>query len=475
MRPAVVLAVVLVVLQAGLARAQDMNYNAFQVGGRSALMGGAVVGGVRDSSAVFYNPGALAFVRETGISLSATAFRYGRMDVEDVIGPGKDLDADLVDVVPLLVSGSVRLGDRGTLGAGLVRRQQLAASFRGAVATVADVVPGLAGNETFIGQLDDRREVEDTWGTVALSWRLGERLAVGGGPVLALRRETRQQRLSTTLENATTVPPTNITALGIFFDTGFWQLSLMGRFGVAWEPIARLRLGATVTTPGLKVYGRGEELAEVSAATFAGDFKVNSFQDGLDTNHRNPFRAAVGAEVDLASRWRVGLSVEYVDRLSRRPVVETNPGEDFFQGTPQFITNSAGLQLLDERTWVVNAALGVEYRASERWAAYAGFWTDFSPVDIDDLKEMGNREDIGNPIALGSVDIYHAAVGVSRRSADRVLAVGLVGAYGTGRAASRLDFVSPEAILNVGQLSREFERRVTYFAGGLLLSFTQVF
>ena len=37
--------------------AQEMNYNTFQVGSRSALMGGAVVGGVRDTSATFYNPG----------------------------------------------------------------------------------------------------------------------------------------------------------------------------------------------------------------------------------------------------------------------------------------------------------------------------------------------------------------------------------------------------------------------------------
>src|SRR5918996_2750124 len=145
--------------------AQDMNYSSFQAGGRSALMGGAVVGGVRDSSAVVYNPGALGFVRDTGVSVSGTAFQYGRLKASDVFGPGRDADADLVDVVPLLISGSLRLGDRATLGYGLARGQQFSASFRGAVVPVAEVgAPPPAGDETFIGQFDDTRKVEETWG-----------------------------------------------------------------------------------------------------------------------------------------------------------------------------------------------------------------------------------------------------------------------------------------------------------------------
>jgi len=62
-------AVTLLLLVSGirLGCAQEMNYNTFQVGSRSVLMGGAVVGGVRDTSATFYNPGALAFVENASI------------------------------------------------------------------------------------------------------------------------------------------------------------------------------------------------------------------------------------------------------------------------------------------------------------------------------------------------------------------------------------------------------------------------
>jgi len=42
--------------------AQDRHFWDQAFGGKTALLGGIAVGGVRDYSATFYNPGALGFV-----------------------------------------------------------------------------------------------------------------------------------------------------------------------------------------------------------------------------------------------------------------------------------------------------------------------------------------------------------------------------------------------------------------------------
>ena len=55
--------------------AQDYHYWTQQFGSRPALMGGAVVGGVRDNSAVYYNPGALAQMDSLTVSVSANAYQ----------------------------------------------------------------------------------------------------------------------------------------------------------------------------------------------------------------------------------------------------------------------------------------------------------------------------------------------------------------------------------------------------------------
>ena len=67
--------------------AQEVNYNTYQYGTRSALMGGAAVGGVRDSSAVYYNPGSLGFIQESSLSVSANAYRFGTITERTHSGP----------------------------------------------------------------------------------------------------------------------------------------------------------------------------------------------------------------------------------------------------------------------------------------------------------------------------------------------------------------------------------------------------
>ncbi len=61
---------------------QEFHYWTNQFGSRSALMSGAVVGGVRDTSAGFYNPGALGFVKASTFSVSANGYQLESVSVK---------------------------------------------------------------------------------------------------------------------------------------------------------------------------------------------------------------------------------------------------------------------------------------------------------------------------------------------------------------------------------------------------------
>ncbi|MCB0486189.1 MAG: hypothetical protein KDC47_08335, partial [Flavobacteriaceae bacterium] len=89
--------------------AQDSNYWANQYGSRSALMGGAVVGGVRDTSAGYYNPGALGFIEDSSISVSGNAYTFSSTDLTNGAGTGDDLSSDNVQAIPTLLSGIVKI------------------------------------------------------------------------------------------------------------------------------------------------------------------------------------------------------------------------------------------------------------------------------------------------------------------------------------------------------------------------------
>ena len=58
------------------------------VGGRTALLGGIAVGGVRDYSATFYNPGALSFLGKNSMNFNFNMYGikdFGLMMAEDPV------------------------------------------------------------------------------------------------------------------------------------------------------------------------------------------------------------------------------------------------------------------------------------------------------------------------------------------------------------------------------------------------------
>jgi uncharacterized protein UPF0164 len=68
------LCAVLAVAAALRARADDSNFRPYVVGGRAAGMGGAFTALSDDGSGPYYNPGGLAFVRRSQLSLSGSVY-----------------------------------------------------------------------------------------------------------------------------------------------------------------------------------------------------------------------------------------------------------------------------------------------------------------------------------------------------------------------------------------------------------------
>lgn len=68
------------------ARAQDSNYWTNKYGTRSILLNGAVIGGPVDLSAMYYNPGGLALLKDPGTVLTVKAFAFSNISLPDAGG-----------------------------------------------------------------------------------------------------------------------------------------------------------------------------------------------------------------------------------------------------------------------------------------------------------------------------------------------------------------------------------------------------
>src|SRR5262245_58016361 len=418
----VAVTLLLVVCGTRMVWAQELNYNTFQVGSRSVLMGGAVVGGVRDTSATFYNPGALGFVENPSISVSANAFRFGKVTIDNALGPGEDTTASLFDPVPLLVSGLLRLpaAPQWAFGYALVTRQQYSATFTNSVDTQRDAI-NIGGVvqpllTQFIAQFNLTSRANEFWAMGAAAWRPHETLALGVAPIVAWRRQSRIERFS--IQTIPLAAEVNLPIGGnAISDIDFSHFSFLTRFGLAWEPSALLKVGATLTTPNLKIASSGYSQAQVAVNNIPvfnngtiQDFQSlfgSDFQDDLSSDYRTPLSVAVGAEVKPWAPLTLGITVDYSVALGRQALLDVQGGRPFFRGpgTEGRIDSAPFLTPLDERRTVVNVSFGAEYALNDTYAAYLGFWTDFSPLKSQQVSDI-LRSRQGLVMSTGEVDLY---------------------------------------------------------------------
>ncbi len=89
--------------------AQDDHYWSQQYGAVSTLMGGAMVGGVSDNSAVYYNPGALAFINNTSLSVDANVYKMDKIRIHDGAGNNVNLNSAQLSVYPQIIAGMINL------------------------------------------------------------------------------------------------------------------------------------------------------------------------------------------------------------------------------------------------------------------------------------------------------------------------------------------------------------------------------
>ncbi len=480
-RPAA-LSMVILALLSSLSFAQDLNYNTYQRGTRSAMMGGAAVAGAADASAVFYNPAGLAFATESGFDISAQALRWESTRFEDVLGRGKDGESDVIQLIPLLVARVIPVDDEGEfqLGAALSAVQQHRTALQEVIRNSRNVLPDdqFPGAEAFAGRLDSSRQANEYWVAFAGAWRPNERLSFGFGPIVSYR----QQRVSNQFSASITSDPTQPVVATDDRVHEFFQFSLLFRSGVSWRPTDTLRFGLTATSPSQKIFGRGSALAEESLTNVLllpdgsfGSLYGLSRQKGRDTNYRIPFNAELGVELDISEDWTVATSLQYWGRLQRRAVIDINGFDQFYRGVPFDASNSASrvLSIYDERQEVMNAALGIEHRFNEEYTGYFGFWTDISPIEGGEAKEA---EALGQPLLTQTtLDMYNFITGFSHRSEHTIVTLG--GTFGIGRGrrwGPGVDFFSddPTRLFGAGEPRKTSVSSIT---AGIVFSYQYLF
>ena len=120
------------------------------------LLSGAVVGSVSDLGLVFYNPGRLSLIEKPAFVVTAKAYQWDHLRLEDGLGDGVDLNDSDFGGAPSLAAGSftVPFLEGHSFAYAFLTRQRAGTDGFLRAERSGDLVEEIPGEEFFTGTVD---------------------------------------------------------------------------------------------------------------------------------------------------------------------------------------------------------------------------------------------------------------------------------------------------------------------------------
>ena len=421
--------------------AQDRHFWDQAVGGKASLLGGIAVGGVRDYSATFYNPGALSFLSKKSMSVNFNM--YGIKDFSFINGGGPGIDSRYtrVSLYPASLAGPLPfIGDSLNRfsymiyanGYSYVRVSERYEGYSDVIPT--RIQPGSVNNFEGDEYLINQGKLDVLLSEVSVGFGYSKKIAdnVGIGFTLlgAYRDQTKQRYESYTAYDTTNQ---RSATSDIFVDIDYWAVRFSGKFGISaeWDD---LKLGATITTPSiaLKLASGGTDHASLTSNnviidTTTGapvDILASDRQEGLPVHYKTPFSIAAGLEYKFSTETLIHFAVEWFAPISTYAVMQPESG-NFILNNPAIVRPRDSAELLkvyDSMKSILNAGIAVEHKMNDNITGYAAIRTDFSNANIEDIE--------GLFIGYTDFNIYHFTLGASTNIDDTMIGVGFEYSHG---------------------------------------------
>ena len=430
----------LLLLVAFFLNGQDRQFWDQAVGSKGALLGGVVVGGIRDYSATYYNPGALGFLTKSSLSVNFNA--YGIKDFQFINGGGPDIDSRYtrVSLYPASLAGPLSfMGDSTNRfsymiycnGYSYVRVSERYEGYKDVIPTrQVGTEDFFVGDELLINQ--GKIDVLLTEVSVGFGYskKVSDNVGLGVSLIGAYRDQTKWRYESYA---AFDTANQRTATTDVYIDIDYWAVRFAMKFGIAveWE---KLNFGATITTPSLamKFASGGTDYASfmsnnVVVDTTTGypiDILASDRQEGLPVSYKSPFSIAAGVEYILSEDTKVHLAVEWFTPLSTYVVMQPESGDFIINETTdaENINSEDILKVYDAMKNVFNVGIALEQKVTDQFTGYAAIRTDFSNADYEEIH--------GLTIGYTDWNNYHFTLGTSLEMNDTFIGIGFEYTYG---------------------------------------------
>ncbi len=417
--------------------AQESNYANYQVGANSTMMSGAITAGVKDNSAVFYNPGALAFVENTNLTLETGYLYGGLLKIANGAGEGLPIKSTFFDLIPGSVSGTIKSNKlpNWTFTYSIMTTNSSYISFNVRNSKRVDLLTSNPGDEWYLGQYaykNKRRENGLSFGTAK---KIGNRIGLGISVFGSYQTQDYQLNQEASLSEIDSSLITNTLAFSrLTRKLNFSNLSLVFQLGMVYK-LEHTKWAINLTAPKLNVNlfataTVSENINVFLPSGFLPPISISRYGEKLKTTQKSPFIIALGHQ----SQWGnniINFKVSYFSKINKyaRVVVPKEPN----RGTTAVeLTN---LEVFDEAAPILNMALGIYRKINDGLAFMGGARTDFNYLKkIDKLRTQDFYA------RMSYWNIYHLTGGVIWNANKLHLTLG--GDYGFGLKSGGLQQIN---------------------------------
>jgi len=464
--------------------AQNHYWNQ-QYGATNTLCGGAEVAGVRDNSALFYNPGAMGFITTNKISLSANIYEANIVKLKNVAGEGRDAQSFRALIYPQFIGGSYVFKKAPKLKIIYATMMRNRSSVRFSVQNEMnyDVIKGSPGLEYYKSRLDFDYHSIETWGGIGFGYRINDHFSTG---VSLFASYTNLETITTVALSAdaefATVP--YIATVDQYASLRMDHVNFIGKIGFAAD-FKPFLFGLTITLPSAKIFGtgtmtkslEGHNLNLHSTDTVSPFFQYPSFlvsdqQKGLSTQYKQPASFAIGAEYKW-KRVKLKFACEYFLSLPSYEVVHGKE-ESYIRPTSAYggKTLKGFMVVKTNAVQVFNVSIGGAFRFVKNFKVLTGFRTDFNNRMSFSPTQLNVGVNSFNPSYW---HLMHFGLGVSYNKGASDITVGFN--YAFGIAADRRNGINLNDPTQEGFLRGETEKNLRTNVNniGLIIGYTYYF
>jgi hypothetical protein len=427
---------VLAIVAPPTSMAQDSHYWTDQLGNRAQLLGGAVIGSDENMSAVYYNPGRIGRGVNPELIITGNIFELEQLSVKEDEPPGREVDQLRFRGLPSLFAGEVygRWLGKNRLAYSFFTRTD--AGFRSTERFGETFAPGEFNFDFFEDELQIDSSLNESWAGLTWGRPVGPRQGVGVSTFVAVRNDR---------SRVTAIRQAIFESgdLGIRFDNQDldyynWRLLWKAGYSTTFEG---WRLGATLTTPSISLFGSGSVNLDDSLVV-TGDSEnfdnriISNSQSDLSATYKSPVSIGLGASRDFKS-WSFHFSMEWFDSVSPYTVVDAEP---FVNQDTGEIFEPDIVHALDS---VTNFALGYEKRFKNGNRAYGSFRSDFSAAP-----DRGESN-----LAITDWDLWHLGGGLSFGIGKTDMTIGAIYAFGNSEPSPILNDPDDQVTLGFNRLT----------------------